>query len=119
MNEKAFAYIDLGYMDLMADGDVSMKKVMLEMLIEELPLELEKMNDLSQQGSWEELGSVSHKMKSTLAFVGNDKMTEANKEVERIVKTGGKHSLISDHIATLLQLYPDALSELKAEFDRI
>ena len=56
-----FMFINLDYMDMMSDGDESMKKTMLEMLLEELPQELAKMRELLGTANWKELSSVSHK----------------------------------------------------------
>ena len=121
MNVKTYNYINLDYMDMMSDGDDSMKKVMLEMLLEELPQEVMKMTDLLEQENWETLASVSHKMKSTLAFVGNDEMTSANKQVEQITKSDPDPSkdAISDLVNVLVKLYPMAISELKEEYSRL
>ena len=119
MNENTYNYINLDYMDMMSDGDESMKKVMLEMLLEELPVEIDKMNQLLSQSNWDELGSVSHKMKSTLAFVGNNEMTEANKQVELIAKAQDDLGTLPSLVATLVELTPKALAELQKESDRL
>ncbi|MEM1318712.1 MAG: Hpt domain-containing protein [Bacteroidota bacterium] len=119
MNENTYNYINLDYMDMMSDGDESMKKVMLEMLLEELPVEIDKMNQLLGASNWEELGSVSHKMKSTLAFVGNNEMTEANKQVELIAKAQDDLGTLPSLVATLVELTPKALTELQNESDRL
>ncbi len=119
MSDKAYSYINLDYMEMMADGDDSMKKVMLEMLLEELPQELQKMNGLNEQGDWAELCSVSHKMKSTLAFVGNEVLTQSNKDIEAFTKERQELDRIPVLIATMLSVAPNAVAELKVEFDRL
>lgn len=86
METSNAAYINLDYLRLMADNDDEMIQTMLAMLLEELPAEMVKINDLTAAENWDELTKVSHKMKSTLAFVGNDGMTKANKELERVTK---------------------------------
>ena len=48
VNDK-YNHINLDYLELMADGDTSMKKIMLDMLLDELPAELEKMKTLLVQ----------------------------------------------------------------------
>ncbi len=116
MNDHA--YINLSYMDMMSDGDAEMKKVMIDMLLEELPQELDKMDQLTQAGDWAELGSVSHKMKSTLAFVGNDVMTESNKHIETYVKDRQDLDQIPVLMATLQSLGPKVLAELRTELSR-
>lgn len=115
-----FIYIDLSYLDLMADGDVDMKQMMLDMLLEELPMEIDKMGELLAAKDWNELREVAHKMKSTLSFVGNNDMTEANKTIEDIGKKGGETDLtatdeekLSELVAILQSTYPNVVSELK------
>jgi len=115
MKESAYQFINLEYLELMADGDSEMKGVMLEMLVTELPEELEKMRSEFNQQSWEALGSTSHKMKSTLSFVGNPKMTEANKEIEAICKTGENLAQIEGMIKIMEEIVPNVLLEIKQE----
>ena len=105
--------INLTYLDLMTDGDQEMKKTMLEMLLQELEPELKKMRELLDAENYEELHPVSHKMKSTLAFVGNDDMTEANTQIEYQTK----HQTAIDQLPELMQRLensaPSVLSELR------
>jgi len=74
--------INLQYLKTMAEGDADLEKTMLEMILDELPGEFASMQELYAKQDWHELFQMSHKMKSTLAFVGNAEMTEANKAVE-------------------------------------
>ena len=115
MSKSSYQFINLEYLEMMSDGDESMKKVMLEMLISELPEEIQKMSSHSNDSNWDELSSVSHKMKSTLAFVGNDQMTNANRDIEMITKTKGDTSKIPDLMETLESVTPKVLEELKTE----
>ena len=119
MSDNKYTYINLDYMEMMSDGDVEMKKVMLDMLLEELPMELDKMKSLLDQQNWDELGSVSHKMKSTLAFVGNDEMTNANKDIELIAKSGEEVNTIAPLVNALKDLCPKVVQELNLEKDRL
>jgi HPt (histidine-containing phosphotransfer) domain-containing protein len=113
MMNTNFRFIDLSYLDLMSDGDMEMKQTMIEMLLEEIPEEMEKMKVLHQDANWKELREVSHKMKSTLAFVGNHEMTEANKTIEDIAKAEQNLEQLPHLLAQLFDLYPKVLDELK------
>jgi len=114
MNKTAlYQHINLDYMDLMTDGDPGMKKMMLEMLLKELPQELEHMKSLVQQASWEDLGKASHKTKSTLAFVGNDLMTNTNKEIEQLAKTETNTAKIPGLLKTLESSFQNVVRELE------
>lgn len=120
MSKSGYEYINLEYMEMMSDGDDSMKKIMLEMLLTELPEELQKMTDCIPDTNWDEMCSVSHKMKSTLAFVGNDSMTTANREIESMTKDGGPNaSTVSTHMDTLNKLCPMVIEELKKEMSKL
>ena len=114
---STYKFLNLEYLNMMADGDDDMKATMLEMLVEELPEEMEKMKTLYEASDWNELREVSHKMKSTLGFVGNVAMTEANKEVEEIGKSGGTEHVekLPKLLGILFDTYPKVVEELKAE----
>lgn len=119
MDVNVYKHINLDYLEMMSDGDDSMKKIMLEMLIEELPMEIEKMEVLCQEANWPEVSSVSHKLKSTLAFVGNEEMTEKNKKIELYSKESENIEEIPTLINSLKTLYPPALLEIKSEVERL
>ncbi len=119
MVESGYKYIDLSYMDLMADGDNEMKKTMLEMLLDELPSEIKKMENLCSSSDWANLKLVSHKLKSTLAFVGNDEMTNSNSKVEKLAKEEEGLEEVPVLMQTLSKQSVLALTELHSEFDKL
>ncbi len=119
MDVNCYKFINLEYMEMMADGDESMKKIMLEMLVDELPQEIDKLSELCQAGNWPDVGAISHKLKSTLAFVGNDEMTNANKNIESYAKDNSNVALIPDLVLTLKKLCPNTLAELNQELERL
>ena len=117
MNVNTYEHINLDYLEMMADGDEDMKKVMLEMLLDELPVEVAKMRSLTDAQNWDELKSVSHKMKSTLSYVGNAAMTEANANIELITKDGGDTTKVPALMDTVEQQYNNVIGELKTVFE--
>lgn len=112
----AFQHINLDYLDLMSDGDDDMKKVMIEMLLEEVPMEVDKMNQAHQLGDWNQLKEVSHKLKSTLAFLGNPTLTTSNERVETIAKTENDLAALPNLLEAITATYPKVLDELKTVF---
>ena len=107
------SHTNLEYLRLMADGDRDMEQTMLEMLITELQEEFEKMKAHLEKKEWGELGKVSHKMKSTLAFIGNEEMTNANREIEQ----SAKHLKNLERVSELMDIFgehlPAVMSELR------
>jgi HPt (histidine-containing phosphotransfer) domain-containing protein len=98
----------------MADGDRDMEQTMLEMLISELPEEFEKMRSHLAAQEWDRLGKVSHKMKSTLAFIGNDEITNANREIEQ----SAKHLNNLERIPELMSIFAEHLPAVMEELNR-
>lgn len=107
------SFINLDYLRLMAGEDEEMVQTMLDMLLEELPEEFGKIKTLNESKDWDELRELSHKMKSTLAFVGNKEMTEANQEIERLAKSHRDQHKIGELIDVMEQFYPFVMQELK------
>lgn len=93
--------LDFSYLDLMSDGDDSMKKIMLDMIIEEIPPELEKLRNSLLEQDGHAMHQVAHKMKSTLAFIGNPTMTHANSTCEVIGIEGSDLQRAGSHIEIL------------------
>lgn len=108
-----YTYINLDYIDLMTDGDVEMKSTMLEMLLEEIPEELGIMKECLANEQWEPLFQAAHKMKSTLAFIGNNAMTNANKQIEANARQEQNLDSIPQLLQTLESQYHKAAHEIK------
>ena len=77
------------------------------------------MHVLCTNKNWTELKSVSHKMKSTLAFVGNDELTDTNMEIEKIAMENSDVNKLPALITFLQETYEKALIELKREHTRL
>ena len=97
----------------MADNDDEMIQIMLTMLLEELPEEMSRIGALARDKNWDELTRVSHKMKSTLAFVGNEPMNNANKDLERITRYHTDLNLVPNLVSTLESHLPSVLLALQ------
>jgi len=113
------ATIDLSYMNLMADGDNDMKKIMLELLFEEPLQEIQSMYQMVTETNLGEIKKVSHKMRSTLAFVGNDELTKTNVEIESIAKQESDIEKLPSLVHYLDKLYQAVLIQLKKEHAKL
>lgn len=115
--------INLDYLKLMTDGDRDMEQTMLEMLLDELPSEVEKIKTCFAETNWQDLSKVSHKLKSTLAFIGNDNLTAANKTIELLTKNDRIPNEteiveIENQINLADQIVPGVIQELKQIFSQ-
>lgn len=110
-------FINLSYLNLMADGDLKMKKLMLEMLLKEIPSELSKMQQFYQQHNWSDLRRASHKMKTTLSFIGNQSLSDANRSIEYVAKREEGLEQLPDFFGILKELSPKILRELRSVYE--
>jgi HPt (histidine-containing phosphotransfer) domain-containing protein len=81
-------YIQLEYLDLMSMGDEETRQTLLGMLIEEIPEEIPKLRVAIETSNRKMLKEVSHKLKSTLSFTGNEEISAANRRLEEIAMSG-------------------------------
>ena len=114
-----YHHIDLGYLESMSHGDPSMKKILLEMLLKELECEIPKMKALIERNDWNELREASHRMKTTLPFVGNERMLFANQEIESRAKYKKSLEEVGTFQSELEELCPVVLKELKKEYAKL
>lgn len=118
--EGNYKHIDLSYLELMSDGDNQMKSILLDMLLTEPVGEFEKMKALAAEKNWDELKQVSHKMKSTLPYIGYEELSETNKRIDKTLwereNTGLSEDAIGQTVPELVKivcdLYQKAVPEL-------
>lgn len=121
MNESPVVtqHINLGYLMLMADGDRPMQKLMLSMLLDEIPAQLQQMNAAFEVEDWYLLRRLSHKMKTTLSFVGNDTLILANYELVEAIKAEQSVEKISQLLTQLNEAMPAVLEEVEAVYKQL
>lgn len=112
-------HINLSYLERMSHGDISVKKTLLEMLLKELEVEIPKMKRLINRQDWLALREASHKMKTTLPFVGNHTMLDANLEIETRAKYKERLEDVHQYQQVLEKLCPPVLEELKKEYAKL
>lgn len=113
-NSTRFEYINLDYLNSLIGDDVETKETMLSMLLDEIPEEIQIINTAIQANDMATLKNAAHKLKSTLAFIANDKMTNANLAIEQIVKEKEGLEKLPELVAIMNELQPFVLQDVKA-----
>ncbi|MEO1435130.1 MAG: response regulator [Bacteroidota bacterium] len=127
MTANDFKYINLEYLELMADGDQDMKGILLEMLLTEPIQEFQKMRKFLEEKNWDELKQVSHKMKTTLPYIGYQSLIDTNVKIDRLLwerkEKGISDTVIEEKVPQMveqvIQMYEISRTELKLEFDSL
>ncbi len=69
-SDPIFLSIDDTYLSELSAGDKALELEMMNVYIDEVPGEVEKISDLFQQREWDGLGIALHAMKSKLGIIG-------------------------------------------------
>lgn len=106
-------HINLNYLDSLVEDDIETKTTMLNILLEETPDEISKIEQSHTAKDWTALKNAAHKLKSTLAFTGNQEMISANLEIEDIAKNASELEKLPSLIQKLVAVQPLVLEEVK------
>lgn len=82
-----YQHINLEYLEKMAAGDLPTEIDLLTLLIEDLDVKIPELAKLVELGDWAGVKTLSHYLKSTFSYVGNEQLTQATKQLEQIAKS--------------------------------
>ncbi len=127
IDQQNYQFIDLSYLELMSDGDLDMKGVLLEMLLSDPAKEVERMKSFTKEKNWEEVKLVSHKMKTSFPYIGYKKLIDTNVLIDSKLFEWQSGDIsdedISDTIPNLVHqvdhYLQEAVQELKVEFSQL
>ncbi len=83
INELSGLKVDLVYFDHLACGDEDLKMTLLKSVLDDLPLEMEKIKVAYADEKVEDFYKVAHKLKSTFGYVGLKESPAINKVLVR------------------------------------
>jgi HPt (histidine-containing phosphotransfer) domain-containing protein len=109
----AFKHLDLTYLESLIGDDTETMAVIFSTLLEEVPEELEKMEILIANKDWHTFHEVSHKFKSTLAYVGNDIIFDSNQDM----MMNARNMSNLDKIPALFEIVKRKWQEIRPEVE--
>lgn len=104
--------IDLTYLEDITGGDKGMMLEMLDLFIEDIPIQVGLISKYANERNLSMLASEAHKLKPTLQYVGLISMYEAVKEIEEISKKGKFSSEIPTLTNTLTKGCEEAIPSI-------
>lgn len=78
---QMYKHLNLSYLESLIGDDTETMAVIFSTLLEEVPEEITKMENLITNQDWHTFHEVTHKFKSTLAYLGNDEIFDANQDM--------------------------------------
>ena len=107
---------NLDSVEEMAGGDQDFVKVVVQTFLEEIPPDLEGMNQAVTEENARQAYQYAHKMKPNLQMFGLELMPQI-RIIEEWSKTGEDHSGVHEAARIITDKFKKAETELKADFD--
>ncbi len=106
---------DLSYLHEISMGDDELVAEMIALFLENVPRSIKRLKTLVQQEEWDEVASITHRLKPNLAYVGLDSAKAIIEHIEKRARVGnnaiGKNNM-SVEILRLEQLCRQSYKEL-------
>jgi HPt (histidine-containing phosphotransfer) domain-containing protein len=119
MTTTIFKFINFAYLDSLIDGDVETKQVIISTLLEEVPEEMGQLQKALAISDWNTFHEVSHKLKSTLAYIGNDAIFEANQNMMMASRSTDNLAQIPIWLSEVENLWEDIKPELNTALEEL
>lgn len=105
-SNEDFAIVDFEYAKKLLGGNEVVAREILNMLIDSLPKESERLTEAYHEKNWEALGAIAHKLKGGASYCGTLKLKATCTELENYLKSG--------LTARITELYQKMLAEIEA-----
>lgn len=114
-----YQHISLTYLDTIAADDEELRKTLLEMVHQELSSAIPNMMAAYDRQEWATLHGIVHKLKSTLAFVGNQELTATNRLLLNHLEQENYTADFPALLRLYQQLFPLIEMELRKELAQL
>lgn len=118
MPEHNYEYITLEYLETITGGDVETRKTILNMLLGDLETLCPKLSLFAEAKNWEEVEKIAHKLKSSLAFAGNENLTRSNEIILENSRLKQDVETLPIEVAKMEAIMPLIIAEIKEELGR-
>jgi HPt (histidine-containing phosphotransfer) domain-containing protein len=105
--------LDFAYLDQVSAGDVGARTLLMEILRDEFPRQVACLSAAFLSGEVAKVFQASHKLKSTLNYLGNARLSALNGSIESHARQGlepGLYQDVWDELNPLLDQAADLLT---------
>jgi HPt (histidine-containing phosphotransfer) domain-containing protein len=105
--------IDLSYLNEIAGGDAEFMIDMIDIFIEQTPIYTDQLIDAVNAKDWKTVGDIAHKIKPTLAFMGENHAKEQMASIEQKARSGSDLEEIAGEFAEVKAVCESLYTGLK------
>lgn len=115
----AAALTDFSYLNSATDGDPNLKARMLEIMLREVPDEVEQMETFLKEENWERLSSIAHKFRSAVTYMGLHEVKVIVSTIQVDAKNGNNLESMPELVKKVKTICLLACDEMKMELNRL
>lgn len=104
---------DLSMVELIGKGNPGFIQKMVSLFLEQVPKDLEKMNELTAKSEWEQISKLAHRMKPSIEGMGIHSLKESIREIE--TRTRQNEMLRDSEILAQVQYVNDVMEKVIAQ----
>ncbi|OFX17946.1 MAG: hypothetical protein A2033_15325 [Bacteroidetes bacterium GWA2_31_9] len=119
MNSNKYKYINLSYLNEVADGNKDLIIELIEIFKSQIPEFNDLFNSYFASSNWYQIGLVAHKAKSSVAVIGMSKLADDLKILETLSKNSEKIDTYQAYIDNFNESTKHAVSELDDYISKI
>ena len=108
---------DLTYLTSICDGDKTFMRDMVETFLQNTPPTINEMQKWINKAEWSKVGSLAHKIKPSITFMGIESLKPLIKNIEEYGKENYKTDLIPTMVDELSEKCQMAYKELRKNLD--
>ncbi len=116
---EGFKLLDLSYLEQVCSGNKAMVTKMIDLFVQQTPLQMEQLRKLSAAGDWHEFFNVAHKMKSSLSMMGVKSLESTMVNLEDYSKNRIKLDVIPGLITHVIDTCGHILVEIENNYQAI
>ena len=113
---EAASIYDLTLINSISGGDNEFTVRMVQLFLDTMPAMLQQLNDLSQNRSWQQLGDLAHKMKSTIDSMGIKSLKNEIRQLEKYGKSADHLTEIPGLVSTVSSVMNKCMETIKKDF---
>ena len=106
--------IDLSYLEQVCSGNKALVAKMIDLFIQQTPLQMKQMWEYSLAGDWHKFFNVAHKVKSSLAMMGVRSLESSMENLEEY----SKHKIQLHAVPDLLKYVESMCTHIIQEIER-
>lgn len=106
---------DLSVLDRMVNGDKEFMRQMIQMFLDKVPADAERLKQSKEAKDWDNVGQIAHKIKSSIKMMGIHSLLERIVVIEKDAKSNDNLDQLPDKLDDFFEVLDRVMASLRNE----